>query len=273
MKFSAPQELARNLGFTEGPLWSERHGLLLVGLSRGMVHRVDPQSGSVSTFMKTGGRPNGLAEDSAGRVWIAQAGSERASDVPQIPPSIQCVTDSALRTVLDSGFNAPNDLIVGPGERLWFTDPAGSAFDEQVPPGRLWSFDIGKGSLALAHDHLRFPNGLAFSPRDGALYVAETALRRVVRLKPGAGAEEEPEPFAVLPEGHPDGIAFDSDGFLYAAGLHAHAVFVFNTTGALAARIGFEDGSMPTNLCLGARGELYVTVAKGGRIFRVRREG
>jgi gluconolactonase len=272
MKFGAPQELARNLGFTEGPLWSQRHGLLLVGLSRGVVHSVDPQTAATSVFIRTGGRPNGLAEDAAGRVWIAQAGSDRADETPRIAPSIQCVANGNLRTVLNAGFNAPNDLTVGPGERLWFTDPAGNAFDEQAPPGRLWTFDIATGNLALAHDRLRFPNGLAFSPRDGALYIAETALRRVVRLNIGGGVQEEPWPFALLPEGHPDGIAFDSDGFLYTAGLHAHAVFVFDPEGRLAARIPFEDGSMPTNLCLGDGGDLYVTVAKGGRIFRLRRE-
>lgn len=271
MQFDEPKELARNLGFTEGPLWSRRHGLLLVGLSRGLVHRVDPATGAASTFAHPGGRPNGLAEDAAGRVWIAQAGSEQGDLRPRVRPSVQCVEAGRLKTVIDTGFTAPNDLIVGPAERLWFTDPAGSAFDENVPFGRLWTWDIGTQCLTLAHEQLRFPNGLAFSPRDGALYVAETALRRVVRLQIGGDVRHTPQVFALLPDGHPDGIAFDADGYLYVAALHAHAVFVFDPAGRLTARIGFEQGSMPTNLCLGDDGDLYVTVAKGGRIFQVRR--
>src|SRR5215475_9192429 len=163
---TAPTLLAQGLGFTEGPLWHREEGLLLVGLSRGLVWRVEPTRGEASVFAKPGGRPNGLATDCQGVVWIAQAGKDA------VPPSIQCVRNGVVHTVLARDFHAPNDLCFGPDGRLWFTDPAGEALGGHTPPGRIWAYNPVSDALDLMLEALFYPNGLAFSPDGSTLLVA-----------------------------------------------------------------------------------------------------
>jgi gluconolactonase len=265
---SAPTLLAQGLGFTEGPLWHPEEGLLLVGLSRGLVWRVEPTSGEASIFANAGGRPNGLAADRKGAVWIAQAGKG------DVPPSIQCVQDGVVRTVLARGFHAPNDLCFGPDGRLWFTDPAGHALEGQTPLGRIWAYDPQRETLDLMLEAVRYPNGLAFSSDGSVLFVAETARARIVRCQLQEGRLSAPQTFADLTQGVPDGIALDSEGRLYVAALNGHSVAIFDSNGVEVERIPFEQGSLPTNLCFGGPHlrTLFVTAAKGGSLYHLRRD-
>src|SRR5262249_14212092 len=150
-------------------------GVLLVGLSRGLVWRGEPARGEARLFARPGGRPNGLAADRHGVVWIAQAGNDA------VVPSIQCVQHGVVRTAVSPGLHAPNDLCCGPDGRVWFTDPAGEALGGHTPPGRVWAYDPERDALELMLETLLYPNGLAFAPDGSALFIAETARARIVR--------------------------------------------------------------------------------------------
>jgi gluconolactonase len=163
---------------------------------------------------------------------------------------------------------APNDLVLGPDGRVWFTDPGlpGATSD-----GRVCALDPRTGVVDVLLDGVDFPNGLAFA--DGVLHLACTDEGRVTRHR----WDGERLGFALdsitLPEGGPDGLALDVDGRLYAAAPDADAVFVFETDGRLRERIGFTGPAFPTNICFAGPDldVLVVTAAKGGRVLLVDR--
>lgn len=263
--------IATGLGFTEGPLWTRRGRLMAVGLSRGVVHELRPgnQPGNwqVERSITTGGRPNGLAEGAGGEIWVTQAGDAG------LPPAIQRICGDAVRD-FPADFHAPNDLAFGPDGLLWFTDPCGHALDRDAQPGRIWTLDTQSGQFTLRAEGARYPNGLAFSPGRDALFVAETATRRLLRYPYADGELRAPEIFATLADGQPDGIAFDGEGRLHVAATTAGSVQVFDAGGVLVEMLTLPAGGFATNVCFGGDDlhTLFVTSAKGGAIFALRRD-
>jgi gluconolactonase len=265
---SAPRELAAGIGFTEGPLWTADGRLLVTSLSRGLVYEVGLDGGA-EVLVETGGGPNGLAQDASGTVWVAQNGGATTKSKSERPvrAGLQTLGDGAVADVLGEGCDAPNDLVLGPDGRIWFTDPP-SPFDDS--PGRVCAYEPASGALTVLLEGLEYPNGLAFGP-DGRFYVAETRRTRVLRYAYEDGTLGAPEEFAALREGRPDGIAFDTEGNLYVAATSADAVLVYDPDGAELEPIAFGGPSMPTNVAFAgpALDVLVVTLGKGGRVYAV----
>jgi gluconolactonase len=266
--------LASRLGLTEGPLWTTDGRLLVVSVSRGLVFEIDLAGGASRALVDVGGAPSGLAQDSEGRIWVAQGGSHlrRAPD-REVSPAIQLLAGGRARVAASAGLHAPNDLVAGPDGRLWFTDPRGPALHGEPEPGRVWRLDRDGDAPELAADGVLFPNGIAFAPDPAVLYVAETATRRVLRYRCTDGELDDPDVLAELADGHPDGLAIDAAGNVLVAATTAGAVVVLDPDGVEIERIDTGAGSMPTNLCFGgnALATLFITLAKGGRVIALPR--
>jgi gluconolactonase len=260
--------IAEGLGFIEGPLWRRDARLVVASVSRGVLYELEP-GGVPRLLVETGGNPTGLA-GSEGPIWVAQGGMHsRTSSRRATAPGIQVVGAGNVCDVVSSGLHAPNDCAFGPDGRLWFTDPVAPAFDPEGAPGRICAFDPGTGSYEVVGEGFRYPNGLAFD-RDGmSLLIAETGRARIVRLD--VEARSEPELWADLRGAHPDGLALDVDGRLYAAAPREDCVVVVGPDGTVVDRIALPAQSFPTNVCFGgeAHSVLYVTAVKGGRIYAV----
>lgn len=260
--------LAEGIGFTEGPLVTRDGRLLVVAMSRGLVVEIDLERGGVRGTVETGGGPNGLAETDDGAIWVAQnAGAVRASRSSRpTRPGLQRIVGDEVHDVPVPGTRAPNDLVVGPDGRLWFTDPG--------PPGdtghgRLLALDPATGESEVLLDEQDFPNGLAVDPGTATLWLAHTEEGRIGRHRWEDGRLRPVDAGPRLPDGGPDGLALDARGLLYAAAPAADAVFVYTPTGDLHARLDLGERTFPTNLCLaGPDGEqLVVTAARGGRVL------
>jgi gluconolactonase len=78
--------------------------------------------------------------------------------------------------------NSPNDVIVARDGSIWFTDPPyGIIIPEEGHPAPMeqagcfvYRLDPATGEITVAADGVRHPNGLAFSPDESILYVADT---------------------------------------------------------------------------------------------------
>jgi gluconolactonase len=258
---------------TEGPLWTVDGRLLVTSVNRGLVWEVPLDGRATTLAFETGGTPEALVQDIDGHIWVTQAQgpSHRA---PHEPPSIQkwdCATGVVTR-VTGLGLDAPNDLCVGPDGRIWFTDPAGPPFVPHGPPGRVLALDRLTGSVETLQTGLRFPNGLALGVGGDRLFVAETNAQRVVVMSWDGHRLGDPAPFAALPVGSPDGMAFDAAGYLHVAAPDADRIWVIAPNGHVDEEIELGP-SFPTNLAFAGPdlSELAVTVAKGGRVLMVER--
>ncbi|GAA1848939.1 SMP-30/gluconolactonase/LRE family protein [Pseudonocardia ailaonensis] len=255
--------LGARLGFTEGPLWTADGRLLVTSVSRGQVREIDLDGGGALDAIETGGGPNGLAEDAAGRIWVAQSGGRTmpTRSGVRVAPGLQRIEgrlgSTAVTEEPTSGLRAPNDLVAGPDGRIWFTDPG--PHDEG--PGQVYAHDPGTGTTTLIADGIDYPNGLLFV--GDVLLVAETRTGAVLAVTGGAT-----EVFATLPGGG-DGMALAADGRILVAVPDRDLIAVLAPDGSALEPIRFAEPAFPTNLCFAGPDldVLVVTAAKGGRVL------
>jgi gluconolactonase len=263
--------IAQGLGFLEGPLWTGE-GLVVASVSRGLLYSID---GRTTELAEVGGNPTGLAVDESGAIWVAQSsGVARTTSIRPTAPGIQRVSAGVVDDVVTRGLDAPGDCALGPDGRLWFTDPVGPAMEREGPGGRLCAIDRETSVVSVLASDLRFPNGLAFSPDDASLYVAETGSGRVLRFECGGGELGAAAVLVELPDAHPDGLAVDLEGRVHVAVPNSAAILVVDDRGRLEETIDLDTGCFPTNVCFGGDdlATLYVTTARRGRVLAVRRD-
>jgi gluconolactonase len=279
------------LSFPEGPVLLPDSSWLVVemGADRGCVTHISPDGKSKRRIAKTG-RPNGLAVDNNGGIWVAET---------QTPSLLHMTLDGKVETVMTEcngeAFLFPNDLCFGPDGALYLTD-SGVLVDEMMPggkvrpdfqdlriDGRVYRFDISRMEIQKLDSGIRFSNGIAFGP-DNRLYVTESLTGSVYRYSQyDCVARGLRESFGnvtnlQVPGGlkAPDGIAFGEDGKLYVAVFGQGDVTVLDNHGNVIDRIRTR-GRLPTNVAFGPKGsrELFVTEDEFGEIetFEVTSDG
>jgi gluconolactonase len=129
-------------------------------------------------------------------------------------------------------FNSPNDAVFRSNGDLYFTDPAYGLEKQWEDPAREISFAgvyrrSASGEITLLTSDMTRPNGLAFSPDERHLYVAQSdekaAIWRVFDVKKDGTIDNGRVLFdatSMVPgkKGLPDGLKIDTEGNLFATG-------------------------------------------------------
>jgi gluconolactonase len=266
---------ARDLSVPEAPVLLPDGDWLIVemGADRGSVTRIGREGRSRRILARTG-RPNGLAYDRQGNIWVAETLS---------PSLLRLGMDGRVEVFLTGcdgePFLFPNDLAFGPDGALYMTDSGVHVRDllrdGKIRPdyerleldGRVYRVDIESRGIRKLDEGLQFANGIAFGP-DHNLYVSETLTGMVYRYEWRSGEAIGPrEGLAnvIAPEAPPgfkgpDGIKFGANGNLYVTVFGQGNVTVLEPGGTVVERIE-TAGREPTNLAFGPPGEgrLYVT--------------
>jgi len=261
------QALASGFEFPEGPAF-DRDGSLIVVNHQSPVGRVSriAADGSVTTFVETGGKPNGSSFHRDGDLYIADAGTQ---SILRVAP------DGAIHTAADrwndEPLNAPNDLVFDRSGNLYFTDPV------RLPRPELCLSPIYRlnadGSLERLADEGAFPNGIALSLDERTLYVAETRRHQTTAFDLDAeGTIVGSRVLATYePPARPDGMALDCDGNLIVALIYGRRLAVLSPDGDLVDEYPC-GGSGPTNICFGGPNFdlLFITETETNRVTVVR---
>jgi gluconolactonase len=275
----------------EGPVSLADGSWLIVegGADRGCITWISADGRMTRVVAKTG-RPNGLAVDSAGAIWVAES---------KFPALLKVNFDGHVETVATGcdgePFLFPNDLCFGPDGAIYMTD-SGVVIDEFAPnnsvredfesidyDGRVYRIEPGSGRVAKLDSGIKFTNGIAFDSAK-ALYANESVTGAVYRYAwSSEGVSSRREYFGnvvdpSLPKAYrgPDGMAFGLDGRLYVAVFGQGDVTVLDASGRVAERIK-TDGSLPTNIAFAGSGskQIYVTEYESGTLqtFQVACDG
>ena len=123
---------ATGLSEPEGPVVLADKSWLVVEMdpSRGSVTRVSPDGQKVQPIVRAG-RPNGLALDRDGIVWVAESLSPTL-----LRMSLERQVETFLTGCEDLPFIFPNDLCFGPDELLYLTD-SGILIRDFAPGGKI----------------------------------------------------------------------------------------------------------------------------------------
>ena len=235
--------LAQGHDWTEGPLWIKRGGYLLFSdIPKNSIYRWKEGEGEKLYLQPsgyTGKEPrggetgsNGLILDREGRLVLCQHGDRRMArmDAPLDSPKPQ-FTPLAVR-YQGKRFNSPNDAVFRSNGDLYFTDPAYGLEKQWEDPAREIPFAgvyrrSASGEITLLTSDMTRPNGLAFSPDERRLYIAQSdgkaAIWRVFDVKRDGTIENsrvllDVTSMAPTKKGLPDGLKIDTDGNLFATG-------------------------------------------------------
>ncbi|HEY2838250.1 MAG TPA: SMP-30/gluconolactonase/LRE family protein [Pirellulales bacterium] len=176
-------------GLTEGPAAAPDGSIYFTdipeGADRGQILRYDPKTGRTTTFTVDSGKANGLAFDAAGRLIACEGvdgGGRRISRWDVKTGKSETIVDR----IGGKRFNAPNDLCIDKAGRIYFTDPKYVGTEARELEHRaVYRIDIDGGVSELTHD-VEKPNGVAVSPDQKTLYVADTNNGADGPLAPGA---------------------------------------------------------------------------------------
>ncbi|MGI9455708.1 MAG: SMP-30/gluconolactonase/LRE family protein [Aeoliella sp.] len=235
--------LADGFDWAEGPVWiSAGNYLLFSDIPPNTIYRWKSGAG-LSVYLKpsgyTGAAPrggesgsNGLAIDREGRLLLCQHGDRRVArmDAPLDKPQPKFVT--LVDNFQGKRFNSPNDLAVHSSGSVFFTDPPYGLVQQLEDPARELDFQgvyrvDSDGELTLLTDDLPRPNGIAFSPDEKTLYVAQS--HEPARIYMAYDVDENLDlsggrvffdagKLGETREGSPDGIKIDQQGNLFATG-------------------------------------------------------
>jgi len=238
----APERIATGFKNTEGPVWHPDGYLLFSDINGNTISKWTPD-GKVETFRSPSGYSNGLAFDRQGRLISCEHGNRRVSRTESDGSIVTLVNEHEKKRL-----NSPNDAIVRSDGSIYFTDPPYGITGSAGPPGvQELAFQgvyrilpDGKTLVLLVKELFR-PNGLAFSPDEQVLYIADTQRTRAVHAydvqKDGSLANNRV--FAKI-SGWPDGIKVDTQGNLYVT-TNRPAVEVYDRTGRFIGNIAIPE--------------------------------
>jgi gluconolactonase len=241
------ERLATGFGFTEGPLWHPDGFYYFVDIRKSMLYRLTPGK-PPEVVRENTGEGNGTTFDLRGRLVICEGGNRRVT---------RWSGDGRSEVLVDryegKRLNRPNDVVCKSDGSLWFTDPALRVPLAQREVDHAGVYRVAPdGATTLVAD-CEYPNGLAFSPDERTLYVANTRWTQYIHAfdLDAAGAVVRRRIFADMSsdeaDGVPDGMKVDVEGRVYCTG--PGGTWVFAPSGE---RLGIiRTPEVPANVAFG----------------------
>jgi gluconolactonase len=270
--------LSSRFEWAEGPVWDKASGTLFFSdVIANQVFQWKEGEG-VHVYLRPSGytgplRPryskepgsNGLMIDRNGQLISCEHGDRRLSVLTK---------GGGKRTLVDNyegkRLNSPNDGCIKSNGDIYFTDPPYGLPQQEGPPRELDFCGVYRlatdGKLTLLTKDMTRPNGIAFSPDEKTLYVAQSDPKEAIwkafpvlddgTLGPGKVFFDVTPSAGKLP-GLPDGMKVDAKGNLFATG--PGGCYVFSPDGKLLGRI--ETGEKTANCAWGNDGSVLYLCA------------
>ncbi len=267
------KQIATGFDWVEGPVWfGDANCLLFSDIPNNKIMRWTPDAG-VSTYRAPSNYANGHTRDLQGRLVSCEHGARRVSRTEH---------DGTITVIADQfegkRLNSPNDVVVKSDGSIWFTDPhygIRTNYEgfkaEQELPCNLYRVDGDTGVMEVMVGDGNCPNGLAFSPDEARLYMADTGrmhsddpqhIRAFDVTDRGLSGGDV---FHVIAPGCADGIRVDEDGNVWSSA--ADGVHCIAPDGHLMGKILVPE--LVSNVCFGGRGKHQLFITGTTSVYRV----
>lgn len=270
------EHIAWGMIWAEGAVYfSEDDSLLWSDIPNNRMLRWTASEG-MTVFRHPANFTNGHYRDLEGRLVSCEHGGRRVT---------RTESDGTITVLIDhyqgKKLNSPNDLVVKSDGTIWFTDPPyGILQPDEGYPGLsevggnfVYRFDPVSGEITRVVDDMEKPNGLAFSPDERVLYVADSAGShdpfgnhnvRAYDLVDGV-ALANGRVFAEINPGIPDGLRLDHNGYLYISS--ADSIQVYSPAGELLGKIMVPEKI--ANCTFGGRDKNRLFIAASKSIYAI----
>ena len=243
--------------WSEGPVWVDSEKMLLFSdVPMNTVYKWT-ENDSIEIYLKPSGYTgesssnsaeegsNGLALDTQGRLVLCQHGDRRLAvlDAPLGEPQSRFSTLAA--SYEGKKFNSPNDVAIRRNGDFFFTDPPYGLpknLQQEIPFQGVYK--LSNDSVTLLVDSLTRPNGIAFTPDEKTVIVANSDPQKAIWYAFDLGDNDalvNPRIFydatesAKTESGLPDGLKIDKSGNVFATG--PGGVWIFDRDAKLLGRI------------------------------------
>ena len=246
--------------WVEGPAWfAAGRYLVWSDIPNNRMMRWDETDGSVSVFREPSNNSNGHTVDRQGRLVSCEHLTRRVT---------RTEFDGAIKVLADSfegkRLNSPNDVVVRSDGSVWFTDPSygilmdyeGERAESEIGACHVYRCDPETAELVqVATDYVK-PNGLAFSPDESELFIADTGATHtpggpahIRRHRVGADGKSLTggAVFADCTAGLFDGFRLDRDGRIWSSA--EDGVHCIDTDGTLIGKVHIPE--IVSNVCFG----------------------
>ncbi len=268
------EKVCEGFNWSEGPVWKDGT-LLFSDVPENVVYGWKPGETKAAVFLNRSGMTtptagfreqgsNGLAVDAQGHVVLCQHGDRRIA---------RLVGEGKFETVADrfegKRFSSPNDLAIRRNGDIYFTDPPygleglNKSPIKEMPFNGVYRVDAA-GKVTLLTKEIGFPNGIAFSPDEKTLYVADSGEAKIhaFDVQDDGSIAGQRLFFDAAPlkaadrKGSCDGLKVDARGNLFATG--PGGVLIINQQGRHLGTI--LTGEATANCAWGDGGDvLYMT--------------
>lgn len=269
--------------WTEGPVWSGGK-LFFNDIPNQKMHVWSEQTG-VSIALDKSEFANGNTVDMSGHMISCEHGGRRVvrrtnladlNDVEVIAEKYQ-----------GKRLNSPNDVVVKSDHTIWFTDPPyginsnveGYPAESEIGGNYVFRVDLNGSITAVAMDFDK-PNGLAFSPDETKLYIADSGAIRGASF-PGIDHTlphhirvfdvidnelHNSRVFTVIDAGVPDGFRIDTEGRIWTSALDG--IRCLSADGELLGKIVLPQQT--SNCCFGGSDGTDLFITSSSHVYRVR---
>jgi gluconolactonase len=185
----------------------------------------------VEAFRIPSNYSNGNTRDRQGRLVSCEHGMRRVTRT-ELDGSITVLADAYQGKRL----NSPNDVVVKSDDSVWFTDPPYGILSDyegyKSPSEQAGNFvfrvDPHTRAVTIVADDFDKPNGLAFSPDEKILYIADSGAPHHLKAYDVVDGKSlgKPRVFAECDAGIFDGLRLDTNGNIWAstrAGINVYA--------------------------------------------------
>ena len=283
--------LASGFDWSEGPVWvPSLEAVLFSDVPENIVFQWKEGKG-LSSYLKPSGYTgplgysresgsNGLVLDAKGLLISCEHGDRRLS-------VLNLAGGGGKRTLTDNfegkRYNSPNDACVDKAGNVYFTDPPyglpkGPADTEtrEIPWNGVYRLGTD-GKVTLLTKDMTFPNGIALSPDEKTLYVAQSDSKAALWMAYPLNPDGTTGPGRVFADvtamaqsgkhrGSPDGLKVDPKGNVWATA--PGGVHVMSPAGKLLGRL--ETFTVTGNCCFGGKNNEYLYICADAWLCRVK---
>jgi gluconolactonase len=266
---SKVEKLAGGMTFTEGPCWCDdaRGGYLLFSdIPANQLKRWSAADG-LGVFRDNSNYANGNTRDNEGRLVTCEHQARRVTRTEK-DGSITVLAERYQ----DKALNSPNDVVVKSDGTVWFTDPPyglPKGATQEQPGQYVFRLDLKTNELKVVASDFDRPNGLAFSPDEKKLYIADSDPKNNFIRVFDVGSDDSlsnGRVFCKIDKGAPDGIRVDAAGRVFSSA--KDGVEIFAPTGEMIGKILLPESC--ANLTFGGKdgNELFMTASKS--LYRIK---